>query len=153
VPVLHPQALPLSGSTLDRQLDQELQQGLRTEPLLTPLFESAILELIFVDLRRLSKLKAINKFGISNSSNDLSYTDQMYFLQSQLYLSSNSTENVTLIDRCCCLAALIHIHVGLCDMSFEYRAVEILAEKLNKVAREVITPENSFGMLICVRFM
>jgi hypothetical protein len=106
-----------------------------------PLFESALLDRIFADLRSLSQIKSAKRFCISGTSGAVSYSDQVYHLQAALFMLSKLTSNITQIDKCCCLAALIYIESALSDMSFQSRSVEKVVDRLCETSKQVITIE------------
>jgi hypothetical protein len=124
-------------STLDQLVFGEPSWG---KPATQQSFESSTLAHVLLKLRRLVKIKAANKFDVSKFPNGASYTDQVYSMQKELSLLSNS-KDTTLVEKCCCLAALIYIHVGLCDMSFDSRAVEVAVDKLYDYTERLASPE------------
>jgi hypothetical protein len=110
-------------------------------PVHRPLFRSPLLDRTFADLRRLSKIKAANKFSISETPYIPVYSDHVYHLHTTLFLLSNSMSNITQVDKCCCLAAIIYIQSELCDMSFESRALEIVVDTLFTISKQLTTLE------------
>lgn len=95
-----------------------------------PLFTSSLLNRIFIDLQHLSSVKATRKFDVPGISGIGSYSDHVYALQRELLLLARSEGLISRLDKCCCLAALVYILVGLCDVSFASRFVEATIQSL-----------------------
>jgi hypothetical protein len=101
---------------------------------------------LFVKLRSLAEIKAANNFDLSKFSDRAGYSDQVYKHQRELFLLSND-KRTPIVEACCCLAALIYIHVGLCDMSFDSRAVEVAVDRLYEHTERLAPPDKLHTVL------
>lgn len=110
------------------------------------LFESVTLDRIFVQLRHLSEVRSAKRFNFSTCRGSTSYSDQVYSLQRDLHFLSTFAVNLTAIERCCSLAGLAYLHIAVCDMSSQSRAVETVIERLCVHVEQMTSSEDFYAV-------